>query len=60
MGCCDSRIPQPPAPISILRKRYGILELNNHFLAKIQIQYLRTKRDEYEALMLDHSERVLK
>jgi hypothetical protein len=61
MGCCDSRLPaQPPAPITVLRKRYGLLELNNHFLAKIQIEYLRTRRGEYEALMLEHSERILK
>jgi hypothetical protein len=41
MGCCESRFYDP---LMILRKRYGILELNNHFLAKIQLGYLKAQR----------------
>lgn len=44
----------------ILRKRYGILELNNHFLAKIQLEYLKAQRTKTETLMLEQSSRICK
>ena len=57
MGCCESRFYDP---LMILRKRYGILELNNHFLAKIQLEYLKAQRTKTEALMLEQSSRICK
>jgi hypothetical protein len=54
MGCCQT------PPLQLLKKRFGAVALDAHFMAKLQLEYLRLKLPSAEEVMLECSERITK
>lgn len=52
MGCCAR------SPVTAPRKQFEEREVNSHFIAILQIEYLRKRLPMTEESMLEHSQRI--